>query len=259
ERAGELDSLLSSWNHKVTIGKLPAVVLNATIAETGYRLLLATTRVQKDGKAHTAEIDAADLHTINERYWDVGIVTAARLSATFPYVTPASRSDGAGPQPHVVDGGYYDNYGMATLVEWLDQALTGARGKIESVLVIQIHGSPVNSDPTTIQSETKNRGWFYQALAPLLTLAAVRSSGQVAHNDIELGLLQAKWSGLGIPVHSVTFEFPKDETPLSWHLTPDEAHSIEAEWSGEAMKPHKRKVQDFLRGNDNLNCGCAFC
>jgi len=49
--------------------------------------------------------------------YDVTVATAARLSATFPYVTPASCSDQPGPQPHIVDSGYYDNYGMATLVE----------------------------------------------------------------------------------------------------------------------------------------------
>jgi Patatin-like phospholipase len=259
QRAGHLDALLSGWNQKVSSAKLPAVVLNATIAETGDRLLLATTRMQRNSNAHTAGVDAADLHTINKERRDVGIVTAARLSATFPYVTPASRSDGPGPQPHIVDGGYYDNYGMATLVEWLDQALMGANGKIKSVLVVQIHGSPVNSDPRSVQLETKNRGWFYQALAPLLTLAAVRSAGQVAHNDIELGLLQDKWSGLGVPVHSVTFEFPKNDTPLSWHLTAQEVTSIKSEWDDAAMKPQKKRVKKFLEGSDQLDCGCSCC
>jgi Patatin-like phospholipase len=256
QTAGHLDDLLSDWNSKVTSGKLPAVVMNATIVETGYRLLLATTRMSGNANGR-AEVDATELHTINRTSFDVGIVTAARLSATFPYVTPASRSNGAGPQPHVVDGGYYDNYGMATLVEWLDEALTGARNIVTSVLVIQIHGSPVGRDQES-KPETKNRGWFYQAIAPLKTLAAVRSAGQIAHNDIELGLLQDKWAAARIPIHSVPFEFPGEDAPLSWHLTPEEIKAIDNAWCDD-MATCRKQVREFLDGSDNLNCGCPRC
>ena len=65
----------------------------------------------------------------------------------------------------------------------------------------------------------KHRGWFFQALAPVLALVAVRGAAQVAHNNIELDLLQEKWAG-SIPIQSVTFEFPDQQAPLSWHLTP---------------------------------------
>jgi hypothetical protein len=256
QTAGHLDDLLSNWNSKVTSGKLPAVVMNATIVETGYRLLLATTRMSGNANGR-AEVDATELHTINRTSFDVGIVTAARLSATFPYVTPASRSNGAGPQPHVVDGGYYDNYGMATLVEWLDEALTGARNIVTSVLVIQIHGSPVGRDQES-KPETKNRGWFYQAIAPLKTLAAVRSAGQIAHNDIELRLLQDKWAAARIPIHSVPFEFPGEDAPLSWHLTPEEIKAIDNAWCDD-MATCRKQVREFLDGSDNLNCGCPRC
>jgi|HubBroStandDraft_6_1064221.scaffolds.fasta_scaffold00449_11 hypothetical protein len=255
QAVGHLDTPLSSWNDEVSRGQLPAVVMNATIAESGYRLLLATTR-NKGNAVGRAEVDASELHTINGQRRDVGVVTAARLSATFPYVTPASRSDGLGPQPHVVDGGYYDNYGMATLVEWLDEALTGAATKVDSVLVIQIHGSPVSTDRMT-ESDAKNRGWFYQAIAPLTTLAAVRSAGQIAHNDIELGLLQAKWQTT-VPIHSVTFEFPGEDAPLSWHLTPEEIGRIRTAWSY-GMNTGRERVRRFLAGDDHLNCGCPRC
>jgi hypothetical protein len=44
--------------------------------------------------------------------------------------------------------GYYDNYGMATTVEWLDEALADARSEVKSVLVIQVHGR--RWTPTTL-------------------------------------------------------------------------------------------------------------
>jgi hypothetical protein len=254
---GEMDEPLSSWNEKAARGELPAAVMNATIAETGERLLLATTS-RGVGRRLTdrACVDATELHTINDQKLDVGVVTAARMSASFPYVTPASRSDGPGPQPHVVDGGYYDNYGMATVVEWLDEALTGVKS-IEGVLVIQIHGAPVDTNQRD-ERHAQNRGWFYQAIAPLTTLAAVRSSGQIAHNDIELELLQQKWSAAGIPIHTVTFEFHNPNAPLSWHLTPQEVAEIREAWRLD-MSTCRRCVKQFLAGSEDLDCGCPQC
>ncbi|MDQ3916885.1 MAG: patatin-like phospholipase family protein, partial [Acidobacteriota bacterium] len=253
-----MDEPLSSWNEKARRGALPAVVLNATITETGERLLLATTRINQHAGERAARVDAADLHTINGERLDVAVVTAARLSASFPYVTPAARADRDGPFPHVVDGGYYDNYGMATTVDWLDDALDQAGGEVESVLVIQIHGAPVNADPQ-YKRRKSNRGWFYQAFAPLQTILEVRDAGQIAHNDIELELLQEKWwSRAGLPIHSVTFEFCKPSVPLSWHLTPNEVREIELVWR-EDMTTCRGLVGEFLSGEDGLNCGCVAC
>lgn len=254
---GEMDEPLSSWNSKVATGELPAVIMNATIAETGERLLLATTKVGRRQVLGRARVDATELHFINGEKLDVGVVTAARLSASFPYVTPAARSDAPGPQPHVVDGGYYDNYGMATMVEWLDGALDGAGDKVQSVLVVQIHGAPVNPDPSD-ERHAKKRGWFYQAIAPLTTLAAVRSAGQIAHNDIELELLQQKWAAAKVPIHTVTFEFQNPEAPLSWHLTPEDVRNVRSAWRDD-MEQCRALVKEFLEGNDGLNCGCPRC
>ncbi len=254
---GQMDEPLSSWNEKAARGELPAAVMNATIAETGERLLLATTsRGARRKLSDRACVDATDLHTINGQRLDVGVVTAARLSASFPYVTPAARSDGPGPQPHVVDGGYYDNYGMATVVEWLDEALIATKA-IESVLVIQIHGAPVDTDQGDAPP-AENRGWFYQAIAPLAALAAVRSAGQIAHNDIELELLQQKWSTAGIPIHTVTFEFHNPNAPLSWHLTPEEVADIREAWRLD-MSACRECVKQFLAGRKDLDCGCPQC
>ena len=105
EASDQLASPLSNWNARTERGELPAVVLNATIAETGERLLLATTGMGGGAVVGRARVDGFELHTINQEHLDSGVITAARLSASFPYVTPAARSDGAGPQPHVVDGG----------------------------------------------------------------------------------------------------------------------------------------------------------
>jgi hypothetical protein len=253
---GRMEEPLSSWNKQVAAAELPAVIMNATIAETGERLLLGTSRLGISVTTR-ARVDGADLHTINGEELDVGVATAARLSASFPYVTPAARGDAPGPQPHVVDGGYYDNYGMSTLVEWLDEALHGTKRQVRSVLVLQIIGAPVTKYLKE-KRHAKTRGWFYQAIAPLIALAAVRSAGQVAHNDIELEFLQKKWACEGITIHSTRFEFHNPNAPLSWHLTPEETREIANVWQKD-MSDCREKVSRFLAGSDDLHCGCPRC
>lgn len=240
---------LSAWRQGAADGTIPAVVLNSTVVENGFRLLMSTSAL---GRAHAgcARIDASEVNRIGDRPMDVPVVTAARLSASFTWVTPGACA-AAGPgssRPHVVDGGYYDNYGMATLVEWLDEALSGAGSKVAKVLVVQIHSSP--PDPETVchgevRKGDDRRGALFQMAAPFLTLLNVRSSGQIAHNDIELSLLQQKWAGLGVAIESVDFTFPETNPPLSWHLTHEQKQAIREEWA-ERMGEQVRKVKEFL-------------
>ncbi len=242
---------LSGWRQPVHDGCLPGVVLNSTVVENGFRLLMGTSAPGRCGPGEAC-MDAAKVNRIGERQMDVSVVTAARLSATFTWVTPAARAAaGRGSRkPHLVDGGYYDNYGMATLVEWLDEALAGARGKVAKVLVVQIHSSP--ADKRTVKdgnvqggSASSRRGWFFQMMAPALTLLNVRSSGQIAHNNIELELLQQKWADRGIQIESVVFEFPEANPPLSWHLTEEQKQAIRTAWDLQMGEP-VAKVKEFL-------------
>ena len=137
-RESNLDQPLSGWNQAAADGVLPALIMNSTEVETGDRLLIGTTTIGGNMTGAEARVDAAELHTIDGHPHDIAIVTGARLSATFPYVTPAARAETPGPMPHLVDGGYYDTYGMATLVGWLDQAVAGCHADrlVDELLVI---------------------------------------------------------------------------------------------------------------------------
>jgi len=256
---------LSGWRAQVASGAAPAVVLNSTVVENGFRLLMGTSALGR-GQAGCARMDAAEVNRIGDRVMDVPVVTAARLSASFTWVTPGACA-AAGPnsnRPHVVDGGYYDNYGMATLVEWLDEALSGAvqggPGKVAKVLVVQIHSSP--ADPETVQNgevrkADRGRGWLFQMAAPFLTLLNVRTSGQIAHNDIELNLLEQKWAGLGVEIESVDFTFPGTNPPLSWHLTEEQKQAIRDEWA-QNMGTQVGQVKEFLGVGTAADAGASL-
>src|SRR5947207_14776958 len=80
--------------------------------------------------------------------------TAARLSRTFSFVSPAVRTNVVNKckeedrnvwRQHIVDGGYYDNYGVASALDWLQPVLEARRDGIAGlnfsrVLIVQLPG-----------------------------------------------------------------------------------------------------------------------
>jgi hypothetical protein len=56
----------------------------------------------------------------------------------------------------------------------------------------------------------------------------------------------------------VTLEFPGDDAPVSWHLTLQEINNIQAAW-GNKMGARRKQVQQFLTGENHLDCGCLRC
>lgn len=256
----QLESRLSGWNQPVAEGKLPALIMNSTMVEVGAPLLNGTSNVNAAHPDITGGwMDGDTLHMIGNTKKDISVARAARLSASFPYVSPVARPDKANKQPHMIDGGFYDNYGMATLTEWLDQALEadhapGAAQQVSRVLVLEVSGFPP-SDFKVPRTPKTHGGWLLQLIAPLITLANVRSAGQVSHRDIELKMLEAKWSCRGVQIEDAKFDFdpPRHDgkrpvLPLSWHLMPLQIKAIRDEWAKSSPKINKAKqhVADFL-------------
>lgn len=245
---------LSNWNQPTTQGELPAVIMNSTMVEMGGPLLLGTSDVNgAQARKSSCWWDGDRLHVDGVKMLDVPVVRAARLSATFPFVTPAARPANADYQPHMMDGGFYDNYGMATLTEWVEQALeeqartsTPGNERVKRMLVVQVNGFP-RSDFEPPQKSSG--GWVSQLIAPIKILVSVRTAGQVSHRDVELSLLKGKWRARGIEIDNVNFELDQADAPLSWHLMPKQRAAISDAWTTNPYIIRAReKVADFLKG-----------
>ena len=173
---------------------------------------------------------------------DISLVTAARLSATFPYVSPAARPNIAGTQIHAVDGGYTDNYGMATLLAWLQEALQTSGNLVRRVLIIEIRASPPASEPPPLSW----RGWPFQSYAPVSAMLNVRDTGQLPRNEEELDIVRRYAASCGVDIEDTVFEYPPENAPLSWHLSPNDKKEIETIWTSSAIEQQKRMVHTSL-------------
>jgi len=247
----ELERPLSEWNDDVRAGRRPAVIFNATIADSGERLLMST----------APPVPAIGRQTLGRSLYpdqDVNIVTAARLSSTFPWVTPAARPDTDSERElHVVDGGYYDTYGVTSMIDWLDEALQDNlrrpwAERVNRVLVIQLRGAPPDEE-----TKGKRRGWFYQTYAPLSTLISVKETGQLARNDEDIALFRRTWQDT-VAISTATLQFCthgdvtwRNSPPLSWHMTKEQKSAIDTEWELEQQSPNMRMILDFLSAPDS--------
>jgi len=263
-----LQNPLSDWNERTARGDLPALFMGSTMVESGFPLVLGTSEVKSDRTSRTSDswMEGLELHCQGDQLMDIPVVRAARLSASFPYVTPAARPRLANQQPHMIDGGFFDNFGMATLTEWLDQALEEqiVQGKTETgvnrILLIQTNGFPADAG-TLPTAENSHQGWPFQVAGPVVALANVRTAGQTSHRDIEFGMLKQKWAQRGVEICDAVFEFNHGDAPLSWHLMPLQKAAIPKAWNGEfdtresSVMRERKKVREFL--SDRPAAGAA--
>jgi hypothetical protein len=215
------DVSLHDWRRGVAGGYRPATIFNATVTETGERFLLTPIDIPSTWKAR------AFLTQYPGK--SIKVVTAARLSATFPYISPIAQARYNGeplePTLHLADGGYYDNFGVMSVVEWLDDVLPYAKNELglERVLVVQIRSE---KKPET---QTTQRGWIYAAIGPAVTFWQVRNTSQISRNDLEIELMQSRWADDGVAIKPVVFALG-GAGPLSWQLSATEKMKIHDAW-----------------------------
>lgn len=181
---------------------------------------------------------------------DLSWLTAARLSASFPWITPAARAaDAAGPVAGDArlgafhsDGGYFDNYGIVTLVEYLGAVLPAyqqAGGR--RVLLISVYSrdcpGPGCQDKqrqaTAAVAPADLPGLRGLLAGPLSALINARGATQKVRNLQTLDLLVRRWSG-AVDIQRLEFVL-EEPLPLSWELTSDQSARLEAVWAAEAQ------------------------
>ncbi len=247
------------WAKAVQAQRLPIVVFNATAVEDGKRLLISNCLMPEGGGFLHRPTDGSKAIEYGKLYksLDLSVATAARLSATFPYVSPICRPWGNVPQPyHVADGGYVDNEGVVTALDWLDHLL-GQKPQedfpFQRILFIRIVPFGDNS-----QAEFHRfLGWFYAMFGPLDAIVNVRSTSQHERNELSLALCRKACDEAKIDFRTVDFQLTGlTDPPLNWKLSRYEKMEIGEAWKDLVEKslqnPNDRdnpinKVKDCLK------------
>ena len=271
------DRTMASLRSSVAQGRIPAPILSATIMESGRRVMMTPIDFERPRRGRRAmtmseflfeerrprEGERESEASGNDwRERDLPLWTAARLSATFAFVTPAARADllsveSTGTRPidhrahHMIDGGYYDNFGVTSALDWLDpvlkERLDGHDLHFERVVIIQLRAFR-RPNPRDIPPKS---GAVAALVGPLVGLDAIRDGAAVSRNDIELNRFAASWTARlarptnGRPVNVCVFTLqPRRgaEGPLSWHLSREDKKDLKESW----LDDDARKVTQYL-------------
>ena len=236
--------------------RAPGIMFNATSMTTGERLILGTTvptvpRASRPSFMQSAVVERGG-GTRSPEYRaltvapDLELATAARLSATFPLVSPAAHCRGCeGIDQFVVDGGYIDNSGVESMAEWLEALLSDSDMGAIGVTVVQI--IPFSEDKC--DERAHNQRLPSQGAVPLTTLYAIRGPGQARRSITDLVDLRREFKSR-VCLHSFVYDNCRDEQgfapPLSWHLTSGQMEDIRAAWDDSDVAEARQVVREAL-------------
>lgn len=212
-------------------GKLPSLIFSPMMVDDGRRLLISNLdlrRLSPPGQvpramAHTRGSALSDKGTGGEmrpysltatEYYkmfaeqdqglqpDPGLLlsTAARMSASFPFISPAVNLP-SDPPLRVVDAGYYDNYGVNVAAAWIGMNREWLAENCSGVLLVQIRDSMNRRErlgyPTPVTSamgEVLKGFQFFTSVTDGILAARVSSS--MFRNDAQVAALSDVFAGL---------------------------------------------------------------
>lgn len=226
------------------------------IVEDGRRLIISnmdfrwvtTNGGHRIGGPTTYSAEAIELfRLLPKEASHIRLATAARMSASFPYVSSPAVLP-TNPRRRVVDAGYYDNYGVSLAASWLfsgSHQRTLAERKIQRVLLIQIRDGI--SDPhrklDVVGARETNQLMraAEEFTTPLTGFYNGQNSSSSFRNDGLLEVLShlyeakrkpTRYSNNNLQVKAISENFMtmtleySGNASLSWYLTDDERESI---------------------------------
>lgn len=298
------DASLRAYAADEALGWRPSLVFTPMMVEDGRRLLVsnldlnfATRNVgamileRPSKKIRDPASDAArdrslnpgdDLYSLSavEFYrlfpdaWEFPLSTAIRMSASFPWVSPAVSLPTV-PQRRVVDAGYYDNYGVNLSALWLMENRRWLQANTCGVLVIQVRDGLSQDARTRLEfdldedeptgflglidrlSFDARRKMLAPGLQPLSTplhgVSSARQWSMSFRNDEQLEMLDEAFADPERPdfFSTVVFECPVPAS-LSWRLGRDEERLLTSTFPAGALGPEVRDYYGVHSADDRL-------
>lgn len=195
---------------------LPVLILNTTHVESGNRCLISNVKLP-----HDQFFNAHQLFDITGH--DIPVSTAISCSSRFPFITPpAAIKDSSGKRwGHLVDGGYFENLGSATLLETYFSIRKTAKKHRLPVKFVLLLIRNTHSDMEQVALPG-----FYELIAPPYTFARIwQKSGLLGIRTTEKFMLENGDEILNIQLS----RSQGDLLPLGWSLSRDAVRQMEAQ------------------------------
>lgn len=226
-------------------GLIPMVILAPTIINDGRKLFISAQHVSYMTKTYTEESITNKIKGIEFlRFYEeqdaesLSFLSALRMSATFPYITPNVELPSA-PAMEIMDAGLSDNYGIRDAVKFLYVFQKWIKENTSGVILVSIRDSEKNKE---IEKKIET-SIFQKMTSPIGSLYNNWDYMQDLNNDNILEFAHTLYEG---KLNLIEFQYIPGITPygkqslsktieeknqenraaLSWHLTTREKESI---------------------------------
>lgn len=205
---------------------LPSLLLNGTLAESGQKVI--TSNLQLDPRYFTDVVSTLDVLEA-----DVPLKTAASLCSRFPVVTNGgliqkdsiTRSGTAQPYGgHVVDGGYFDNTGVETCIQLLNNLVPFIRQFATDQRVTIVPYILFIKNSNSLTKLPKKRSVLQEVQVPILAFLNAWDNGSTTR-DRMFNSFMDRFANPKTNYLTLQLAY-NDKYPLGWFLSDSMARSI---------------------------------
>ncbi|HEV7622161.1 MAG TPA: patatin-like phospholipase family protein [Flavisolibacter sp.] len=220
---GILNKRLKDYADDESAANIPLMFYHTVITRDAKMMLMSTQHLRfmmrppTDTVENNSAADAVDFtsYFANQDPYNLRILTALRMNATFPVVLPNVWLP-TNPVIDVMDGGLRDNYGVENCLRFLSHMESWIKKNTRGVLILQIR-------------DRMDGGWENPYEYDDLTQNAVKPFFLLQHNWYKMmEYFQADMSNYfvdnsGYPIHKITFQYlpnkEENKAALNFHLS----------------------------------------
>lgn len=255
-----LDKKVADYLPLERSAQTPTLIMSPTIANDGRKLYVSAQPVSFLGISSDVLADSdqkirgADFQTLfkDNSPEDLSFLSALRMSASFPYITP-NISLPTEPRVEIMDAGISDNFGVSDALRFINVFKNWITENTDGVVLLVIRdsksNSPIESAPTPSVID--------RITYPIASVYNNLTNMQDINNDVRMELMK-DWLGAELDVVEISYDSFQDRNgevtdaeraSLSWHLTTKEKKNIIDNIKIESNQKEIRRLQNLLEAH----------
>jgi hypothetical protein len=267
---GLMDKPITAYAQPELEGKIPMMILSPTVVNDGRKIYIASRPVsfmnnemENSGGYEDIKYSGMDFIRFLDGHGSKNLrfLSALRMSATFPYITPNTTLP-TEPPIQIMDAGISDNFGLSDAVRFIFPFRKWINENTSGIIIVSIRDSPKVRDipPTSEQTIVD------EITQPISSVYNNFENFQDITSDLLIGQA-SEW--LSRPIERIDFEYQAENyipilqkmdsirqnsarASLSWRLTTREKRGIIGNINSERNKEGLAKLKSLLLAPDSL-------
>ncbi len=245
---GWMNRTLNDYKKLEFEAKMPLMLMAPTISNDGRKLIIASQGVSY--LAHNTAPNQINENIEFSRFFaaqgakNLSFLSALRMSATFPYVFPATKLP-SDPSIEILDAGIRDNYGFSNTLKFLYSFRNWLADNTQKIVIIQVRDQQKFID----LKSSKNRSLWESLTQPFGTFYTTILDVQDYAMEDQIRQAYEWYDG---EIEVIEFILDRSETnpiSLSWHLTQKEKDRIQSSLDSETNTKAFIRLHEILKSS----------